>query len=373
MNNTKFFVALLVTLIWGTVGFGGARVVFVGDIMTHKEQLDAARRGGSWDFTPQFRRVRPLFENALVVGNLETVFAGEKSGFAGYPSFNTPDELADALVDLGVGVVTLANNHILDRGTAGAQRAIEVLDKVGIRWTGLGGEPLTVDYAGLRWTFVSYSYGSNRAAASGDILNTISDNVVEDGLSRARLSSSDVVVACFHWGNEYQYSPTARQRQVSALSFANGANLVIGTHPHVLQPMEVVKLEGRGYGLVAYSLGNFVSYQRTPPRERSVILAVDVEKTPDGVRLTRVSAAPTRVSVAGAGKHRLVEVVYAGESPRFNHAGLPKKELQTARQAGRLVLDFLGAAVSADAEGFYTLWDATSPDALPKPRRKTPQ
>ena len=375
MNKMKFGGALFIGLVlaWGTATWGGerARVIFVGDIMAHREQLDGAWKGGSWDFTPQFQRVTPLFEDALVVGNLETVFAGKKSGFAGYPSFNTPDELADALAGLGVNIVTLANNHILDRGAVGAWRTTEVLDKAGILWTGLGGGPLTVDYAGLRWAFVSYSYGSNRAVADSS-LNVIYNDVVEDGLSQARLLSPDVVVACFHWGNEYQYMPTARQRQVAALSLVKGACLVIGTHPHVLQPIEVVKMEGRGYGLTAYSLGNFVSYQRTHPRERSVVLAVDVEKTPEGVRLSRVSVAPTRVSATGSKVHRLVQVVYAGESPHFNHAGLPQKELQTARLAGRTVLDFLGAAVSADAEGFYTLWDAASPDAFPKPRRKAP-
>ena len=93
-----------------------ARALFIGDIMAHDQQLDAAatRRNGSrkWDFAPQFRRVRPLFwGDALIVGNLETTFAGPERGYAGYPSFNTPDSLADALVGLGVRVVTLANNQ----------------------------------------------------------------------------------------------------------------------------------------------------------------------------------------------------------------------------------------------------------------------
>ncbi|MDR1620959.1 MAG: CapA family protein, partial [Synergistaceae bacterium] len=271
MGHKVFLLLLLCVSAWTGAAYGGepqgkewARAIFVGDIMAHKEQLEAARKGASWDFAPQFRRVKPLFGGALVVANLETVFAGEKSGFAGYPSFNTPDELAEALADLGVNVVTLANNHILDRGASGAARTMEVLDRSGIFHAGLGksgpGGALTLEHGGIRWAFVNYSYGSNRILTSSDVhLNTISAAAVTEALDEARLSSPDIVVACFHWGNEYQFSPTKRQREIAALSLEKGANLVIGTHPHVLQPIEIVKGTGRDYGLTAYSLGNFVS------------------------------------------------------------------------------------------------------------------
>jgi poly-gamma-glutamate synthesis protein (capsule biosynthesis protein) len=359
------------------------RLLFVGDIMAHREQLESAQRaGGEWDFTPQFRRVKPLFARegeeggVLVTGNLETVFAGERRGFAGYPSFNTPDALADALAELGVDVLTLANNHILDRGFAGAKRTAKVLDRAGILRTGIaekdetGGEVLTAESAGLRAAFVNYTYGSNKLPAPDGVslhLNMISDAAVTDGLSRARLSSPDIVVACFHWGNEYQTAPTKRQRALAALAAGNGADLVIGTHPHVLQPVEVSVSDAGENSEVrrvaAYSLGNFVSYQRTPPRERSIVLAVDVEKAlgDSRARVTRVSVAPVWVSARRANRRRLIEVVYAGESPRFNHAGLPAAELAAARAAGKAVLEFLGVSGSADAEGFYTLWDERSP------------
>lgn len=359
----------------------GARVIFIGDVMAHQEQINAAKRDGAWDFAPQFRRVKPLLEDSLVVANLETVFAGKDRGFAGYPSFNTPDELAGELVDFGVDVVTLANNHILDRGFAGAARTIETLDGVGIMWTGLGngdigpGEPLIFERAGFRWAFVNYTYGSNNPIpSSGDIsLNVISDKAVTEGLRRARLASPDVIAAFFHWGNEYQLVPTKRQRDLAELSVREGADIVIGTHPHVLQPLEVTSSD-RGFALVAYSLGNFVSNQRTLPRERSVILAVDVERAPGGgARLSRVSVAPTQVLSAMRGGRRFIEVVYAGESQRFNHSGVTKAEIKKTRLAGRAVLDFLGAASSPDDEGFYTLWNADFPDILPVKRRESPQ
>ena len=109
-------------------------------------------------------------------------------------------------------------------------------------------------------------------------LNVISSDAVSEGLLAARAVSPDLVIACFHWGNEYQFTPTASSRETAELCLESGADIVIGTHPHVLQPVGIFKT-GERVKLVAWSLGNFVSNQRTITRERSAILAVDVEKT----------------------------------------------------------------------------------------------
>ena len=366
------------------------RALFIGDIMAHKQQLEAAESGDGaggklWDFGPQFRRVKPLFKDALIVGNLETTFAGPEKGFAGYPSFNTPDSLADALTDLGVHLVTLANNHILDRGAGGARRTVEVLERAGILWTGLGLDDvprngaLLVEHEGMRWAFVNYSYGSNRILSSSDVqLNVISEAAVSEGMARARALNPNVLVACFHWGQEYQFAPSSSQKKAAETALAHGAHLVVGTHPHVLQPMEV-RFSSSGdradARLVAWSLGNFVSFQRTLPRERSCILAVEVVKPSDGepARLVRVAVAPTRVSLVPVGKGRRAEVTYAGTGGNFNHAGLPASERDKALSAGRRVLDFLGAGGDPDEKGFYTLWSAGEPERTPVPRAKSPK
>jgi len=358
-----------------------ATVVFVGDIMTHIQQLEAARFGATWDFEPQFRMVKPLFHNRLSVGNLETVFAGEKRKFSGYPLFNTPDELAGALLNLKIDVAMLANNHILDNGLDAALRTTKVLDGAGIYWTGLSSQydpdaPLLVEHSGLKWAFINYSYGSNsprKLSKSEDLrLNVINDEAITSSLRRAAAYEPDMTVAYFHWGAEYQYNPSKSQRHTAALCLENGANLVIGAHPHVLQPIEVVRSD-KGYAVVAYSLGNFVSYQRTKPRERSVVLAVDVEKKPgERAVVSRVSIAPTWVSARREGGRRRIEVLYAG-SGELNNTTPPMGELKNARAAGSAVLDFLGATGGADGEGFYTLWNSEAPDVLPKGRRKSPQ
>jgi len=359
-----------------------ARVVFIGDIMVHDQQLEAAKYGASWDFKPQFHRVKPLFRRSLSVGNLETVFAGAKRKYAGYPAFNTPDELAVALSDLEIDIVMLANNHILDHGLDAALRTTKVLDDTGISWTGLSSQydpdaPLIFEYGGLKWAFVNYSYGSNSArqlTKSEDLkLNLINDDAIVSGLKLASAYEPDITVAFFHWGAEYQYTPSKSQRHTAELCLSNGANLVIGAHPHVLQPIEVTA-SGKGYAVVAYSLGNFVSNQRTKPRERSVILAIDVEKKQgERAAVSRVSIAPTWVSARMEGGRRRIEAVYAGSGGQFNHAGLPAMELTKARSAGAAVLDFLGASADPDQDGFYTLWDALSPDNLPRSRRAKPE
>jgi poly-gamma-glutamate synthesis protein (capsule biosynthesis protein) len=359
------------------------RLIFTGDIMAHIEQVKAARRSVSYDFAPQFRRVAPLFNDALAVGNLETVFAGERAGYAGYPAFNTPDELAGAIAAAGIQIVTLANNHILDNYERGAARTIDVLDSAGLLWTGLAKDsdeinnPLIVEYNGILIAFLNYTYGSN-VEPSGEVsrdvfMNIMEDTAVMEGLSLAEASSCDLTVVCLHWGDEYKFVPTDRARAVTDLCFKNGADIVIGTHPHVLQPVEMRSADVSPK-LVAWSLGNFVSNQRTPPRERSVVLAVDIEKNSEAVvMIKRVAIAPTWVSSVLMGGREKFEIVYAGTGDRFNHAGLPKSELSSARAAGKLVLEFLGAEGDPDEEGFYTLWDSASPDILPVSGRKSPQ
>ncbi len=386
-----FAIAALLTfsILGGTARAERARILFIGDIMAHKQQLEAAERGkkGSltWDFKPQFQRVKPFLENAFVVGNLETTFAGPKN-YAGYPQFNTPDSLTDALSDLGIDLLTLANNHIFDRGAKGARRTTEVLDRAGLPWIGLGlrhsqegdeipaNDAILLEAEGLRWAFVSYTYGSNLFPKNSDVhLNIISEAAIAEGMARARALNPDVIVACFHWGNEYHYKPSVHQRKAAEQAIAEGAHLVIGTHPHVLQPVEV-QLTEDGARAVAWSLGNFVSFQRTLPRERTCILSAEFEKdeVSGATRLARLSTAPLQVILTPNPRRRRTEPVYAGTGIKREEPGLSKEQMKKVRQTGRTILEFLGARDEVDEYGFYTLWDEASPDVLPSPRRKAP-
>ncbi|MBR0186025.1 MAG: CapA family protein, partial [Synergistaceae bacterium] len=296
-----------------------ARFIFIGDIMVHDQQLDAAKRkGGTYDFSPSFRRIKPLLKDAFLVGNLETVFAGtgKKLKYAGFPLFNTPDVFTENLTgDLEVDLLSLANNHIFDRGASGARRTTEVLDSADIAWIGLGvgdipsNDAILLENNGVRVAFINHSYGSNEWPKPSDVhLNVISEADIEQSMARAKSLSPDVIIALFHWGNEYHHNPNVHQKKAADTAFTNGASLIVGTHPHVLQPVEV-RIESDEVRAVAWSLGNFVSFQRTLPRERSVILSAEFVKDDDGTRLAGLGIAPLYVIAPGS---KRTEVTYAG-------------------------------------------------------------
>lgn len=368
-----------------------ARFLFIGDIMVHQQQLDAAlykgkdkRKLKTYDFGLQFRRIKPLIEDAFLVGNLETVLAGtgKKLKYSGYPLFNTPDSFTDTLNDLKIDLLTLANNHIFDRGAAGARRTTVALDSADLKWTGLGlddipsNDGVLLENDGIKAAFVNYSYGSNLWPKSSDVhLNTISEENIKAGIERAKSLSPDVIIALFHWGNEYHFKPSIHQKNAADWAFSDGADLLIGTHPHVLQPVEVRTDENNRVKAVAWSLGNFVSFQRTLPRERTCILSAEFVKDDDGLtRLVRLSAVPLYVVAPG---QKRTEVTYAGTNEniieKLNFEGLSKSQLKNIRTIGKNVLDFLGAQNRFDEYGFNILWSEESFDVLPVSRRKSPR
>lgn len=379
----KLSVILLLLLCGCAYGETRARFLFIGDIMIHDQQLDAARhKDGTYDFSPSFRRVKPLLRGSFLVGNLETVFAGtgKKLRYAGYPLFNTPDVFTENIsVDLGVDLLTLANNHIFDRGASGARRTVEVLKSADIPCIGLGlddippNDAIILDNNGIRAAFINHSYGSNLWPKSSDVhLNVTGEADITESMTRAKSLSPDIIIALFHWGNEYHYKPNIHQKRAADTALNEGASLVVGTHPHVLQPVEVI-VSGDKVSAVAWSLGNFVSFQRTRPRERSVILAADFVKDDDVTRLSGLSVAPLYVIAPGS---KRTEVTYAGNNESLirtlDFTGLSKSQVNGLRNIGRAVNEFLGAMSETDSYGFNILWTEESSDVLPKSRRKSP-
>lgn len=361
-----------------------ARFLFIGDIMVHDQQLDAAKNGDTYDFSPSFRRIKPLLKDSFLVGNLETVFAGKgkKLSYAGFPFFNTPDIFTENLSnDFEIDLLTLANNHIFDRGAAGARRTVQVLESSDLSWIGLGiddipsNDAVVLENNGIRAAFINHTYGSNEWPKSRDVhLNVIASPDIAMSMTRAKALSPDVIIALFHWGNEYHFSPNVHQKKAADWAFSEGAKLVVGTHPHVLQPVEV-RITSDDVKAVAWSLGNFVSFQRTLPRERSIILSAEFVKNDEGVtRLTKLSCVPLYVVAPG---RKRTEVTYAGTEKavieKLNFEGLSKSQLAGTRNVGHAVLDFLGAQKISDDFGFNILWRAESPDVLPTGRRKSPK
>ncbi|MBQ7216521.1 MAG: CapA family protein [Synergistaceae bacterium] len=365
-----------------------ARFLFIGDIMVHDQQLDAAKSGDTYDFSESFRRIKPLLKDSFVVGNLETVLAGsvdhsgKKLKYAGFPYFNTPDVFTENLSrDLGIDLLTLANNHIFDRGAFGARRTVRVLKSADIPCIGLGLDEIPSNDAvvltnnGIRAAFINHSYGSNERPKSRDVhLNVIASPDIHASMTRAKALSPDVIIALFHWGNEYHFSPNVHQKRAAEWAFSEEASLIVGTHPHVLQPVEV-RVSSGDVKAVAWSLGNFVSFQRTLPRERSMILAVEFVKDEEGrTRLAEVGAVPTYVVAPGS---KRTIVTYAGSEESviagLDFEGLSVSQVRSLREIGRNVLEFLGAQKVSDDYGYSVLWREESADVLPVSRRKSPK
>ncbi len=277
------------------------RMLFVGDLMQHESQMKAAYDPvlGTYDYTMTFRDMKEIISGAdLAIGNLELTFGGKP--YAGYPAFSAPDELLPAIKDAGFDALVTANNHSMDRGKRGLERTIRYLDSLDMPHTGtfadtlnyLNEYPLILEQSGFRVSLLNYTYGTNGISVPAEVMvNRIDTTRIKADLEKARQQAADVIIVFFHWGIEYRQSPGPEQQDLARLCLRHGARMVIGAHPHVLQPME---WDCETDKLVAYSLGNFISGQRVRYRNGGALLHVTLEKLKnadgqDSVRLADVS------------------------------------------------------------------------------------
>ncbi|WP_295731735.1 CapA family protein [uncultured Muribaculum sp.] len=247
-------------------------LVFAGDAMQHQAQIDAARRvGGKYDYSDCFREITPYITRAdYAVVNLETPLGG--APFSGYPCFCAPDEYLDALKRAGFDMMLTANNHTLDRRDRGLKRTIDRLDLAGVDHLGTYRNkaerdsllPLIRDVEGFRIAFLNYTYGTNGIKTQTDAVVDYIDRVLMlSDIEKARKAGAEIVTVCIHWGDEYSLLPNSSQRSLADFLVDSGADLVIGSHPHVIQPMEMRTDSLGRRATVVYSLGNFISNMRT--------------------------------------------------------------------------------------------------------------
>lgn len=274
-------------------------LLFIGDIMQHDSQIKSAYDVSTkkYDYSPCFQFVKPYLASAdLAIGNLEVTLAG--APFKGYPQFSAPDELALTLKDVGMDVLVTANNHCLDRGKKGLERTNMMLDSIGFLHTGTFGDtvdrmndyPLLFEKNGFSFALLNYTYGTNGIPVTKpNVVNMIDTAVMRKDILKAKEKSPDAIIVFTHWGSEYQSLPNKWQKVVTEFCFKLGVKLVIGAHPHVLQPMEWRKESDQ---LIAYSLGNFVSGQRDRYKNGGAMLLVNLMKiTQDSVSTTRIDSA----------------------------------------------------------------------------------
>ena len=274
----------------------------VGDIMCHDTNYKDAYNSETktYDFSHVFSNIADKLSSAdLTIGNLETTFAGPDRGYSGYPTFNTPDALAANLKNLGFDVLSTANNHSLDKGFSGLTRTIEVLDENGISHMGTytseesRNEILVKDVNGIKIAFLAYTYGTNGIPVpSGKdfCVNLINKDQIKADLEKAKSLDVDLISVNMHWGNEYRLKSTTEQEELADFLFENGVDIILGSHPHVLEPMErrTITLEDgtEKDGFLIYSLGNFVSGQTKQYTNHSIILNLKITKHGDDGKIT---------------------------------------------------------------------------------------
>jgi poly-gamma-glutamate capsule biosynthesis protein CapA/YwtB (metallophosphatase superfamily) len=265
--------------------------VVAGDAMAHYPQITSAYNTskGDYDFYPVFQFIKPVinkFDFSIV--NYETTAGGKP--YAGYPQFSAPDTFAYVLKDAGFKFFVNANNHSVDRGLNGINKTIDIFDKYKIPHTGTFKDeesrnksyPSIQYIKGLKIAILNYTYGTNGLfIPEPAIIDTIDTVQIKRDLKKALDSIPDVVIVCMHWGEEYKREPNQLQKDLAAFLFENGADIIVGSHPHVVQPLELMTFNYKNRiktGLVIWSLGNFISNQRNQYTNGGILVNFTVNK-----------------------------------------------------------------------------------------------
>lgn len=264
----------------------------VGDILLHGRVYGGLKKKSGYDFENQLKNVSDLLgKTDITIGNLESIIAGNEIGLSSFPKFNAPVEIGYALKDLGFDIVTIANNHVLDRGVEGLLKSIQNLKRIGLEYDGAYESQEDKDRLrikkvnGLKVCFLSYTKGTNGIKIPDDkpyLVNSLKKTSVLKVTKEIRRIKNeklaDVVIVNIHFGEEYHLNPSSRQKEIAASLADAGADVILGHHPHVLQPPEWIENSRGSKTFVAYSLGNFFSGQNGLHRQIGAVLTLEISK-----------------------------------------------------------------------------------------------
>lgn len=320
-----------------------------GDIMCHLTNVKNAYSSTTkdYDFANVFKNIAKYTENAdITVGNLETTFAGKSRGYTGYPTFNTPEVLGKNLKDIGFDVICTANNHSMDKGYSGLESTLNFLDEYGLGHYGTARSSeeqdtiLVKDVNGIKIAFLAYTYGTNGITVPKDksyCVNLIDKDLIKEHIELAKQQDVDVICVNMHWGAEYKLTPNSTQKDLADFLFENGVDIILGSHPHVLEPMEkrTVTLEDgtKKDGFVIYSLGNFVSGQIYANTKSTVILDIEITKNSDEtISIGSINYTPVYLYDAGSSsklraRYTLIDVEQAIADYENNEKNAVSKSL----------------------------------------------
>ena len=262
-------------------------LLFIGDIMGHDEQIWSAenRETHTYNYDDVFQYIKPVISEAdISIANFEVTLGGPP--YTGYPQFSSPPALASACKNAGIDYFVTANNHTADRGKKGIAGTIYRLDSIGIPHTGTFLDkadrdslyPLIIKKEGISIALLNYTYATNGIVVPEPlIVNMLDKDLITGDIKKAKKSNPDLIVLFLHWGTEYDTVPSKSQTDLADYFFSQGVDLIIGSHPHVLQKMVWVKSTGGMKDrIVVYSLGNFVSNQRKPKTDGGSIVRIEI-------------------------------------------------------------------------------------------------
>lgn len=273
-------------------------LLFIGDIMGHDEQIWSAenKETHQYSYDDVFQYVRnEISEADIAIGNFEVTLAGPP--YKGYPQFSSPAALAAACKNAGIDCLVTANNHSADKGKKGITGTISRLDSLGIPHTGTFKDiqdrdslyPLIIEKKGKRFALLNYTFSTNGITVPQPVIvNMLDKNQIALDISKARSKNPDAIIAFVHWGNEYDTIPAKSQKDMAEFLFSNGVDIVIGSHPHVLQKMEWIKGDAAVKdGPVIWSLGNFVSNQQKPRTDGGSMVRIEMEQRNGKLTVTK--------------------------------------------------------------------------------------
>lgn len=262
-------------------------LLFIGDIMGHESLIHSALQpdGVTYDYKSFFDYIRADISAAdLAIANLEVTFAGPP--YTGYPFFSSPDALAEACKDAGIDVLATATNHCVDRGKQGLERTIKTLDNLNILHTGTflsysdkqQNSPLIINKNNFKIAMVNYTYDTNdNPVPKPSFVNLNKIERLKSDIAKAKLTKPDAVILFIHWGIEYRDEPEAGQLALADICFKAGADIIVGSHPHVVQKSILVN-KPHSSRFVVYSLGNFISNQKKPKTDGGQMIQLTLSK-----------------------------------------------------------------------------------------------
>lgn len=301
----KFIYLFLLCFLWSSsIKSQEVSFLFMGDIMGHGPQIKSAWQENKkqYEYSEVFNPLEDIISSVdFAIGNLEVTLAGKP--FKGYPQFSSPDELAVACKNSGMDVLVTANNHSCDRKNKGIVRTLDVLDSLKILHTGTFKDVknreknnlLVLSKEGIKVGLLNYTYGTNGLPFSDPVYVNLVDSVlIKKDVINAKNKDLDKLIVFVHWGYEYKDFPNSYQKKYNRFFQGLGVDVVIGSHPHVIQPM-VYSKENNHEFLTVFSLGNFVSNQRAERKDGGAMFRLSFQKTDNNIQISRKEYIPVWV------------------------------------------------------------------------------